>query len=169
MQRIRAIHPSAALFVGILIALVLPFGHAVASCSSENADFTGIDLVIYDVEPQPSEPGLPIQQADREFADEVETNGGPFAAILLGAAVLGLALAIFARGRLWGTCCFVAALATAAIAVAVNMDDAYVGCHLAFWLSLAGFLTRLFDAVHRWFLRRSARHEQAFVPPPGCR
>lgn len=157
--KIRTTHPSAALFVGLLIALMLPFGHAVESCSSENADFSGINLLVYDVEPQPSEPGLPIEQADRNFADQVETHGGPFAAILLGAAVLGLALAIFGCGGVWGTC-FVAALATAAIAVAVNMDDAYVGWHLAFWLSVGGFLTRLFDALHRWFLRRSARHEE---------
>lgn len=169
MNRIRTIHPSAALFVGVLLALMLPFGHAVESCASENADFSGIDLLVYDVEPQPAAPGLPITQTDRNFADQVETNGAPFAAILLAAAVVGLALAIFGRGRLWGTCCFVAALATIAISVAVNMDDPYVGWHLAFWLSVAGFLTRLFDAVHRWFLRRSAQHEHAFVPPAHCR
>jgi hypothetical protein len=140
MKRIRAIHPSATVFVGVLIALVLPFGQAVDSCSSDHADFTGVDLILYDVEPQPADSSFSptINQSDREFADEVETNGGPAAGILLLSAVLGLILAVFYRGRLWATCCLVAALSTVAIAVLVNMDDAHIGWHLAFWLPAAG-------------------------------
>ena len=154
-------HPSAALFVGVLIALVLPFGHAVASCGSERADFSGVDLILQDVEPQPAAPGWPIGQSDRDFADSVESNGAPAAVVLLLVAVLGLALALFAGGRLWGTCCFVAALATLAIAVFVNMSDAYIGWHLAFWLTAGGVVTRFLSAVRRRYLRRSERLAEA--------
>jgi hypothetical protein len=151
MHRVRLVHPSAAIFVGILIALFLPFGHAVAGCGSEQAEFTGIDLVLSDVEPMPSEEGGPITAADRDFADQVETNTLLPTALLLAAALTGLLLAVFVRGKLWGTCCAVAMVATLAIGLLANFDDAHAGWHLAFWLPAGGVAARIFLAVARRF------------------
>lgn len=147
MNLVRRFHPSATVFLGILIALCLPFGHAVSACGEENAKFTGVDLVRSDVEPMPAEPGLPITAADRAFADQVETDSLLPAAALLAVAASGLLLALFLRGKFWGTCCAVAAVATLAIGFLSNMDDAYVGWHLAFWLPVAGLVVRVGLAV----------------------
>jgi hypothetical protein len=136
----RRIHPSAALFVGVLIALALPFGHAVGSCSPDHADFSGVGLLAQDVE-----------GSSDWFAEEVEANGAPFAWALLLTGLVGLGLAVFARGALWGTLCFLAWCWTALLALAVNLDDAYIGFHLAFWLPAAGFVTRVLAAVRRRF------------------
>jgi hypothetical protein len=158
MARIRGIHPSATLFAGVLIALLLPFGQAVEGCGAE-ADFSGVDLLIQDV--HATEPG------NEEFAEEVEAYGAPFAWALLLTGLAGLTLAVFARGALWGTLSLLAWCWTSLLSVAVCLDDAYIGWHLAFWLPAAGVAARFLAAVRRRFLGKEG--QQAVGRPPGGR
>lgn len=157
MARIRRIHPSATLFAGVLIALLLPFGQAVDGCGAK-ADFRGVDLLIQDV--QATEP------ADEEFAEEVEAYGAPFAWALALTGLAGLALAVFARGALWGTLCLLAWCWTSLLSVAVCLGDAYIGWHLAFWLPAGGIVARFLVAVRRRFVRRD-QQGRGRAPPGG--
>jgi hypothetical protein len=161
MTTIRKIHPSATLFVAVLLALFLPFGNAVASCGSENADFTGIEMLTGTIEPNPPAPGSPISEADREFVEQIEQDGWFFMAALTGLALIGLVLATMAGGRLWGTCCALIAIDAALLALFVNFRDAHIGFHLAFWPTAIGALLAFCLSLQRWYGR--SRERQAAI------
>lgn len=157
----RKIHPSATLFVAVLLALFLPFGNAVASCGSENADFTGIEMLTGTIEPNPANPGAGIYDQDREFVEQIEQDGWFFMAALTGLALIGLVLTTLAGGKLWGTCCALIAIDAAVLALVVNFSDAYIGFHLAFWPTAIGALLAFCLSMQRWFGR--PRERQAAI------
>lgn len=167
MNLIKRIHPSAAVFLGILLAFALPFGHVVESCGSSAVDPTGVDLLIGDVQPVVPA-GSPVTQEDREFAEEVESEAGPFAWIVAVVAFTGLLLAVFLRGARWGLCstgCLVAALA---LGVALDAVDYHHGYLLVLGLSAGAVAVRLFLAVARVVDRRGARRPNALGPPASA-
>jgi hypothetical protein len=77
--------------------------------------------------------------------------------------VIGLLLATFLRGRLWGTCSLVIALDTVALAFAVNLGDLHSGGHIVLWGSSLGAVVALFLTFAR---RREQRRQH--VSPAGA-
>jgi hypothetical protein len=148
MHVIKRIHPSATVFLGILLAFALPFAHVVESCGSAAVNPTGVELLLGDVKPVASN-GEPITAEDRQFADEVEHQSRPFAWFVAVIAFAGLVLALFRRGARWGLCslgCLVSALA---LGVALDGDDYHQGYQLVLGLSAGAVVLRLLLAVAR--------------------
>jgi hypothetical protein len=166
MTTLRKIHPSATLFVAVLLALFLPFGNAVASCGSQNADFSGIEMLTGTIEPNPSGPGAAVNEEDRKFVEQIEQDGWFFMAALTGLALIGLVLTTLAGGRLWGTCCALIAIDAALLALFVNFSDAHVGFHLVFWPTAIGALLAFCLSLNRWVARSSDR-QAAIDTTPG--
>lgn len=151
MRRIRAIHPSATLFAGILLAFTLPFGYSTASCGPSTSAYRGVDLLRAHVEP---EYGDIATAESREYAESVASNGVAFGWLLFGSALIGLALAVFAGGRLWATCCAFAASLALVLAIAIDLAESYIGWELAFFLPASGVAAKVFLAIGRFVHRR---------------
>ena len=147
MSVIKRIHPSATVFLGILLAFALPFGHVTESCGSAAVNPTGVELLMYDV--QPVDNGYPIGEEDREFADEVEHQAGPFAWIVAVIAFLGLALALFRRGARWGLCALGCLVSALFLGMALEADDYHRGYLIVLGLSAGAVTLRLVLAIAR--------------------
>ena len=149
MKRIRKIHPSATLFVGILIAFTLPFGYSAQSCGVTTKEYRGVDLLVGHVEP--SGPGT----EEKDYASAVSHRGLLWSWLLMGATLFGLRATILRRGRLWGTWCAVAAtLALLLGLLVIDAGDVEIGWLLAFFLPAGGVVLKLFIFLGRWLWRR---------------
>jgi len=116
-------------FAAVLLAFALPFG-AVSSCDGEEVHFTGVELATFTVPPDSSYRG--------DLHRRVERNAGVLALIALGAAAVGLALAVIGRtGR--GVCAAVGLLNMQLLFWAVLLTSDGGDLFVGFWLVLASF------------------------------
>jgi hypothetical protein len=144
MKRIRAIHPSAAMFVGVLIAFTLPFGYSAQSCGATTKEYRGADLLVGHVQ----------SDGDDDYAAAVSHRGLVWSWLLIGATLLGLRATILRRGRLWGTWCAVAAtLALLLWFLVIDAGEPYIGLELAFLLPAGGAILKLLIFLGRWLWR----------------
>ena len=153
MHVIKRIHPSATVFLGILLAFALPFAQVVESCGSEAVNPTGVELLLGDVKPIGSD-------GESEFAEEVERQSRPFAWLVAIIAFAGLVLALFRRGARWGLCSLGCLASALALGVALEGDDYHHGYQLVLGLSAGAVALRLFLA-----LARRARRPTRLDPP----
>ena len=150
--RRRRIHPSATLFVAILLAFALPFGHAVESCGSSSFDATGVEILTKTVHANPE---------SRAYASEIEDNAVVPAWLMVAAAIAGLLLAALAGGRLTSLAGAVGLFFTLYLGVAMELAEAYVGYELVLLLFGVAMLLPLFAAIARAIERRVGRRRAA--------
>jgi hypothetical protein len=151
MRRIRAIHPSAALFVGILLAFTLPFGYSAQACGPSTKEYYGAELLVGHVEPDG--PGF----EDKEYATGVAHRGLVLGWLIFAAAVLGLHTAVRREGRLWATWCAVAAALSLVFAFfVIDAGAPRAGWFIAFFLPAGGVVLKILLALGRWIAKRFA-------------
>jgi hypothetical protein len=147
MRRIRAIHPSAALFVGILLAFTLPFGFSAEACGSQTQPYRGAELLVGHLE----------ADGDEEYAASVAHRGLVFGWLLFGAGVVGLWGAVRRGGRLWATWCAVTAILSLSFGfVVIDAGDPDIGWALTLFLPTGGVVLKILLALGRWIARRFA-------------
>ncbi len=126
MSRIFSVTALAA----VLLAFALPFG-AVSSCDGEEVHFTGVELATFRVAPDPEHAGTLHQ--------EVERNAGMLAVAALGAAAVGIVLALLG----WAGCGICASLGLVDMQVMIwailLTSDAGGDLFVGYWLALTAF------------------------------
>lgn len=148
MNRIRQIHLSATLFVGVLLAFTLPFGYSAEACGPQTKPYHGAELLVGHVEPD----------GDPEYADGVAHRGLFFAWLLFASAAVGLAGAVYRGGRLWATWSAVTAVLALALGFfVIDAGEPDVGWFLAVLLPTGGVLLKILIALDRWLFAGSRR------------
>lgn len=166
MKRMKASHPSAALFVGILLAFSLPFGYSAQACGPSTREYRGVDLLRGHVQPDYAE-----SVESREFAAQVARRGIFFGWLLGAAAMIGLFRALFRQGRLWATWCAITAALALVLGLAVGLADTDIGWELAFFVPLGGVALKILFAFARLTWRGLQRLAPVVTTPdrPGVR
>jgi hypothetical protein len=140
MKRIRIIHPSATLFVGVLLAFTLPFGYSAEACGPQTQPYHGAELLVGHVE-----------SSDPEYADDVAKRGLLFGWLLFAAAAVGLAGAACRDGRLWATWCAITAVLSLAFGLfVINAGEPDVGWFLTLAIPAGGVALKIVIALGRW-------------------
>jgi hypothetical protein len=151
MDFLRRIHPSATLFVGVLLAFTLPFGYSAEACGSQTQTYRAADLLVLNVEPGGS------SAADAEYAESVAESGLVFAWLLLVAAVLGLRAAVLGGGRRWATWCAVTAALTLLMGFfVIDAGEIDIGWLLTLFLTAGGVVLKILIALGSWLHGRFA-------------
>jgi hypothetical protein len=141
------IHPSATLFVGVVLAFTLPFGYSAEACGSQTQPYHGGELLVGHVE----------SDGDQEYADAVANRGLLFGWLLFAAAVVGLLGAFFRSGRLWATWSAVTAVLALALGFfVIDAGEPDVGWLLALFIPTGGVVLKILMAFGRWTRRRFA-------------
>lgn len=158
MEFVKRIHPSATLFVGILVAFTLPFGYSAEACGPRTQEYRGTDLLVAHVEPD----------GDLEYAAAVSHRGLIWSWLLLAATLLGLRATVLNRGRRWATWCVVAATLAFVLGVAViEAGEPRVGWFLALGAPTAGVVLKILIAFGRWIWRHVGPRFAPAVTTPG--
>jgi hypothetical protein len=161
----RRIHPSAALFIGVLLAFLLPFGSITPSCASAPVVHpTGVDLLTFSVEAEPRD--VPDRADEAAFAETVEEGAGPAAWLVVAAALGGLLVSAFRGGRGAGWAAGGGLLATLALAFMLLVAGNPVfeaGFEIVLSLNAVGSVALAVAAVCR---RRARRRTSSLASTP---
>lgn len=147
MEFLKRVHPSATLFVGVLLAFTLPFGYSAEACGSQTKPYHGAELLVGHVE----------ADGDQEYADAVAKRGLLFGWLLFAGAAVGLAGAVFRGGRLWATWCAIMAVLSLAFGFfVIDAGDPDVGWFLTLFVPAGGVVLKILIALGRWLHGRFA-------------